>query len=87
MPGSLTKPGTHSFSIMHGPTEIERVFMDRWIGTLVAFVRNEADYDHGTRTAREVVMATPEAKVEIRLDPRWDELVKLGQLFGSSSAN
>jgi len=72
---------------MHGPTAHERVFMDKWIDTLVAFVKNEQDYDHGTRTAREVVMATPEATVEVRLDPRWDELVKLGEIFGNSSDN
>lgn len=59
--------------------------MEKWIDTLVAFVKNEKDYDHGTRTVREVVMATPEAGVEVRLDPRWDELVKLGEIFGSSS--
>lgn len=59
--------------------------MQKWIDTLVAFVKDEADYDHGTRTLKEVVMATPEANIEVRLDPRWDELVKLGEIFGNSS--
>lgn len=59
--------------------------MEKWIDTLIALVKDEADYDHGTRTVKEVVMATPEAEIEVRLDPRWDELVKLGEIFGNSS--
>lgn len=59
--------------------------MQKWIDTLVALVKDEADYDHGTESVKELVMATPEAKIEVCLDPRWDELVKLGEIFGSSS--
>lgn len=59
--------------------------MQKWIDTLIALVKDEPDYDHGTRTVKEVVMATPEAEIEVRLDPRWDELVKLGEIFGNSS--
>lgn len=74
-----------SFSITHGPTEIERAFMQDWIGILVAFVKDDTNYVYGTKTEMEMKVATPEAKIEIQTDPRWDELVRLGEVFGKSS--
>lgn len=59
--------------------------MDDWIKILVAFVKVDTSYEHGTKSENEMKMATPEAKIEIRPDSRWDELVRLGELFGKSS--
>lgn len=83
--GILIIADARSFSLTHGPTDTERTFMQKWIDTLVALVKDEADYDHGTRTVKELVMATPEAEIEVHLDQRWDELVNLGEIFGRSS--
>lgn len=59
--------------------------MQDWIGMLVAFVKDDATYDFGTRNEMEMKVATPEGKIEIQSDPRWDELVRLGEVFGKSS--
>lgn len=59
--------------------------MQDWIGILVAFVNDDTAYDHGTKAEGEMKVATPEAKIEIQSDPRWDELVRLGEVFGKSS--
>lgn len=71
-----------SFSITHGPTEKERIFLDDWIKILVAFVKDDKTNTYGTKTLTEMMVATPEASIEIQPDPRWDELVRLGDIFG-----
>lgn len=58
--------------------------MQNWIDNLVAFVKNDTNYSYGTKAEQEMKMATPEAQIEIRPDPRWDELVRLGEIFGKS---
>ncbi|KAH8895552.1 alpha/beta-hydrolase [Thozetella sp. PMI_491] len=73
-----------NFSITHGPTEKERAFMQDWIRILVALVQDDSSYDFGTTTVDQFKVATPDASIEIRSDPRWDELVTLGQIFGKA---
>lgn len=58
--------------------------MDEWIKMLVALVQDDSSYDFGTKTEKDLKVATPEATIEIRPDDRWDELVKLGEIFGKS---
>lgn len=61
--------------------------MDDWIKILVEFVKSNPDYQFGTKTEKDLKVATPEAKIEILPDDRWDELVKLGEIFGKSAAS
>ncbi|CCF43084.1 hypothetical protein CH063_12891 [Colletotrichum higginsianum] len=70
-----------NFAITHGPSPAERVLMEEWIETLVAFVNGSDTYEHGTRTVEEMKVMTPEGTIEIRPDNRWDELVSLGKIF------
>lgn len=58
--------------------------MDDWIKILVALVTDDPTYDFGTKTEKDMKVATPEAEIEIREDERWDELVRLGEIFGRS---
>lgn len=75
---------SHSFAITHGPTPAERVLMEEWIETLVAFVNGSDTYEHGTKTVEEMKVMTPEGTIEIRPDNRWDELVSLGKIFAGN---
>lgn len=58
--------------------------MDDWIKVLVALVQNDPNYRHGTETEREMKVATPEAKIEVLADDRWDALIELGEKLGKS---
>ncbi|KAK4921228.1 hypothetical protein LTR66_016683 [Elasticomyces elasticus] len=70
-----------NFAILHGPTEAERVLMNDWIKSLVAFVQDDQEYDFGTRSIDEMKVATPQGTIEIQSDGRWESLVKLGEVF------
>jgi len=72
-----------SFSITHGPTADELVFMKGWIRDLVAFVNDEKEYKYGTAEIDDYKVATPEAKIEIQKDTRWKELLDLAKIFNS----
>ncbi|KAJ5291178.1 hypothetical protein N7478_000429 [Penicillium angulare] len=72
-----------NFAIMHGPTDAERGLMERWIGALVAFVNDDKDFVFGTSAIDEMRVATPECKIEVQKDPRWENLVKLGETFAN----
>lgn len=70
-----------NFSIMHGPTEKERAFMEDWIEDLAAFVRGGDGYGFGTKSIDEFKVATPEGKIEVQKDERWGELLSLADVF------
>ncbi|KXJ90352.1 Alpha/Beta hydrolase protein [Microdochium bolleyi] len=71
-----------NFSIGSGPTLAERKLMEDWIQILVRFVRSDVPgYDFGTRAVDEMKVATPEGTIEIRKDPRWNELARIGEIF------
>lgn len=70
-----------SFAILHGPTEAERLLMEDWIKSLVAFVQDDQEYEFGTKSIDEMKVATPEGTIEIQSDGRWESLVKLGEVF------
>ncbi|KAJ5724920.1 hypothetical protein N7493_006648 [Penicillium malachiteum] len=70
-----------NFAILHGPTDDERILMEGWIEAFVAFV-NDQEYQFGS-TIDEMRVATPEGKIEIQKDVRWEELVKLGEIFAN----
>ncbi|BCR99630.1 uncharacterized protein AKAW2_41313A [Aspergillus luchuensis] len=74
-----------NYSIMHGPSPAERVLMDDWIRDLVAFVNDQPDYDYGTRSADEYKVMTPEGKIEVQKDGRWDSLLQLMDVFSGRS--
>ncbi|KAL4752926.1 hypothetical protein BDW72DRAFT_211029 [Aspergillus terricola var. indicus] len=71
----------HNYSLMHGPTPAERQLMHAWIRDLVAFVNDELDYVYGTEQVDEVKVVTPECRIEIQKDPRWNELLDLMAVF------
>ncbi|KAM3086195.1 hypothetical protein ACMFMG_000332 [Clarireedia jacksonii] len=70
-----------NFSIMHGPTEKERVLMEDWIADLAAFVGDEAGYDYKTRRIDELKVLTPDGRIEIQNDDRWRDLLNLAEVF------
>jgi uncharacterized protein YaiE (UPF0345 family) len=55
--------------------------MEDWIKILVAFVNDDSDYDFGTKTVEQMIVATPEGRIEMQHDRRWDELERLGEIF------
>lgn len=73
-----------SFSILHGPTKNEYRLMEDWIRDLVAFMRDEEDYEYGTLQPDSYKVITPEGKIEIQKDQRWEELLKLADVFSGS---
>ncbi|KAK1992162.1 alpha/beta-hydrolase [Colletotrichum falcatum] len=77
---SMDRP-VWNFAITHGPTPAEEVLMKDWIEILVAFVNNRETYQFGTKSVQEMKTMTPEGKIEIRQDSRWDDLVNLGNIF------
>lgn len=66
---------------MHGPTAQERKLMEDWIEAFVAFVNDDQEYDYGTRSIDDMVVATPACKIDVERDERWSDLVKLGEIF------
>jgi uncharacterized protein YaiE (UPF0345 family) len=59
--------------------------MEGWIQSFVAFVNDDPEYEFGTHGIDEMKVATPEGKIEIQIDQRWDELDKLGEVFASGA--
>lgn len=80
----LTLARTNSFAICHGPTPAERQLMEDWIQILIAFVNDDKRYKLGTTSMDQMKVMTPEGKIEIRSDERWEELVKLGNMFAGN---
>jgi uncharacterized protein YaiE (UPF0345 family) len=70
-----------SFSINQKPTPEERRLMKDWIGILVAFVNDDGAYDFGTTRVEELKTVTPAGTIEVRPDPRWEELIAIGKVF------
>ncbi|KAF6810105.1 hypothetical protein CSOJ01_06517 [Colletotrichum sojae] len=70
-----------NFSLCHGPNATERKLLDDWIRTLVAFVQADETFTFGTSSIKEMKVMTPEGKIELRPDERWNELVGLGKIF------
>jgi hypothetical protein len=66
---------------MHGPTEKELKLMRDWVQDLAAFVSGGEDYSYGTNAIDEFKVATQEGEVEIQRDERWNELLKLADVF------
>ncbi|KAJ4156511.1 hypothetical protein NW754_008145 [Fusarium falciforme] len=60
--------------------------MTDWIRILVAFVNNDETYDYGTKTVQEMKVITPEGTIEVQKDQRWDELVRIGNIFSGGKA-
>lgn len=58
--------------------------MDEWIKILVAFVKDDSSYRFGTKTEKDLKVAMPKAEIDMLVDERWDELVRLGEIFGKS---
>ena len=56
--------------------------MEGWIEAFVAFV-NDKEYQYGTNSIDEMRVVTPEGKIEIQKDARWNELIKLGEVFAN----
>ncbi|KAG6353724.1 hypothetical protein INS49_005433 [Diaporthe citri] len=80
----LTLAPPNSFAICHGPTAAERQLMEGWIQILKAFVNDDKVYKFGTTSMDQIKVMTPEGKVEIRSDERWEELVKLGGIIAGN---
>jgi hypothetical protein len=68
---------------MHGPTDAERILMEGWIQALVAFVNDDEEFKFGTNAIDEMRVATPEGRIEVQKDSRWESLVKLGETFAN----
>ena len=60
--------------------------MTDWIRILVAFVNDDETYEYGTNTVQEMKVITPEGTIEIQKDQRWDELVRIGNIFSGGKA-
>lgn len=73
-----------SFSICYGPTPGERRLMEEWIQILVAFVNDDRSYDFGTTSVEEMKVATSQGTIEVQQDGRWQELLKLGDVFAGN---
>ncbi len=74
-----------SFSIHYGPTPAERKLMEDWIKILVAFVNDDPSYSYGTTSVQDVKVATSNGTIEIQKDGRWDELLKIGEIFSGAA--
>ncbi|OOF93262.1 hypothetical protein ASPCADRAFT_517424 [Aspergillus carbonarius ITEM 5010] len=70
-----------NYSIMHRPSGADRALMDDWIRDLAAFVKDERGYAYGTRSADEYKVMTPDGKIEVQKDPRWEGLLQLMDVF------
>ncbi|KAI9924183.1 hypothetical protein ASPWEDRAFT_136873 [Aspergillus wentii DTO 134E9] len=74
-----------NYSIMHGPTAEERQLMGDWIQDLVEFVGGNEEHQFGTQSVDEYKVLTPRGTIEIEKDTRWDELLRLMDVFSGSS--
>jgi hypothetical protein len=70
-----------SFSILHGPNEKEYGLVENWINDLGAFLGDEKEYSYGTLQPEEYKIITPDGKIEIQKDQRWEELLGLADVF------
>ncbi|KAL5048094.1 hypothetical protein BDW71DRAFT_206035 [Aspergillus fruticulosus] len=70
-----------NFSICYGPTPSERELMEDWIKNLVAFVNDDTSFEFGTKSVQEMKVVSPEGVIEIKSDERWEELLRIGQIF------
>lgn len=59
--------------------------MEDWIAILVAFVHDDKSFDFGTQSINEMKVATPECRIEVRSDDRWDRLIELATYFANSA--
>lgn len=55
--------------------------MRDWIQILVAFVHEDDSYVLGTKLIDEMKVATPDGRIEVLKDDRWDTLTRLGEAF------
>lgn len=55
--------------------------MKDWINILIAFVKDDKQFDLGTRKIDEMKVMTPQGTIEVQEDDRWAELIKIGQIF------
>jgi hypothetical protein len=60
--------------------------MTDWIRILVAFVNNDETYEFGAKAVQEIKVITPEGTIEVQKDQRWDELVRIGNIFSGGKA-
>ncbi|KAM5356916.1 hypothetical protein ACJ41O_003562 [Fusarium nematophilum] len=74
-----------NYSIMHNPTPEERNLMDDWISDLRAFVNNESGYTYGTTAPDEHKVMTPEGEIEVQKDKRWEELLRVMEVFSGKN--
>lgn len=51
---------------------------------MVALVKGDSRYDFGTKTEQDIKVATPQAKIDVQPDFRWEELLRLGELIGKT---
>ncbi|KAL3463466.1 Alpha/Beta hydrolase protein [Aspergillus heterothallicus] len=74
-----------NFSICYGPTPSERTLMEGWIANLVAFVNDDdPSFAFGTRRVEEMKVVTPEGLIEVQEDARWEELLRIGEMFAQA---
>lgn len=59
--------------------------MQDWVNILLALVKDDRSYEFGTKTEKDMKVATPCASIEVQPDSRWEELVRLGEIFGMNS--
>jgi hypothetical protein len=74
----------HTFAILHGPTPDELVMMETWSKDFVAFVNDDCSREYGTTDINEFKVATPEGKIRIQEDTRWNELLQLSYVFSGN---
>jgi hypothetical protein len=74
----------HSFAILHSPTQDELVMMKTWIKDFVAFVNGDRSREYGTTKINEFKVATPDGKIRIQEDSRWNELLQLSYFFNGN---
>jgi hypothetical protein len=58
--------------------------MQTWIKDLVAFVNDDRSREYGTTEVNEFKVATPDGKIRIQEDSRWDELLRLSYVFSGN---
>jgi hypothetical protein len=58
--------------------------MQTWIKDLVAFVNDDRSREYGTTEVNEFKVATPDGKIKIQEDSRWDELLRLSYVFSGN---
>lgn len=59
--------------------------MKDWIQVLVAFVNDVDGYEFGTDRVEKMKIATPQGTIEVQQDKRWNELVRIGEVFAGRS--